>query len=90
MPAGKRSGGRVSQHACGSRSRDGHRCRDLYPGGKCSQPCNGNLGFLRHAAKAFDPGIADTFQLGSDLFAADRREADGYALFSHRRLRSFR
>ena len=30
---------------------------------------------------AFDPGIAQALQLGTHLFAADRREADGYALF---------
>jgi hypothetical protein len=75
--------------ACGSCRRHGNGGRNLHPGGKCRQPRIGNLRFPGHAAKAFDPGITDTFKLCAHLFAADRRKADGYAFLSHLRLRSF-
>jgi hypothetical protein len=61
----------------------GGRSQPALLDGEGRQSGVGQFRLARHAAKASDPGIADTFQFSTHLFAADRREADGYTLFCH-------
>lgn len=47
------------------------------------KPCVGRLHFPAEPAEAACTGLANAFQLGAHLPAADRREADADPLLSH-------